>query len=67
MIKERTYYIAVCDGCGAEIPAESTSKRTARELAEANGWKTIITENNGAEKHLCPRCYSGLKTWYYGG
>ena len=62
MIKEKVYYTVACDKCGAEIPAEATSRRTARELAEANGWKTILTENNGAEKYLCPRCKSSKKT-----
>ena len=67
MIKERTYYIAVCDGCGTEIPAESVSRRTARNFAEANGWKTVIGDMNGTERHLCPKCKDRKKTWYYGG
>ena len=29
--------------------------------------ETIITDHNGAEKHLCPKCRSAQKSWYYGG
>jgi len=65
MIKERTYYIAVCDGCGTELPAETTSKRTARDFAVANGW-TVSIIARGDEKLVCPKCRQ-RKTWYYGG
>lgn len=67
MIKEKIYYYPVCDKCGREMPVEATSKRVATDLAEANGWATIITDHNGAEKHLCPKCRSAQKSWYYGG
>lgn len=67
MIKEKTYYIAVCDKCGEELKAEATSMIVARDLAAANGWKTIINEE-GVETHLCAKCGNGIKkTWYYGG
>ena len=67
MIKERTYYVAVCDKCGTEIPAEAASALTARDLAIANKWKVTVNEF-GVETMLCPMCKDGRKkTWFYGG
>lgn len=48
-----TKHFRICDSCGKHSP-EASDYNSAIDLAERNGWKSVI--ENGERKDYCPEC-----------
>ena len=56
MIRERTSYSCVCDGCGCEQFDDYWSEDAALAQAEDDGWD-CGTDSQGDGETYCPNCH----------
>lgn len=56
MIRERTSYSCVCDGCGYEQFDDYWSEDAALAQAEDDGW-TYCEDSQGDWETYCPNCH----------